>query len=140
MAATTIHEVMLGIETRLATISGLRVSEILPDQVNPPQALVGPPDIPEYRTTFRRGLFTVNPTVTILVSAAYDRTGQVNLTKYMDVSGPQSIPAAIEGDRTLGGKVAECYVASFQRLGMEDVNKIGYYGGVFTLFCRAKGN
>lgn len=139
MAAATIHDIMLGIETRLATISGLRVSEILPDQINPPQALVGPPEIPEYRTTFRRGLFTVSPIVTILVSASYDRTGQVNLTKYMDVTGPQSIPAAIEGDRTLGGLADECYVSSFQRLGMEEVNRIGYYGGAFTLFVRAKG-
>lgn len=136
----TIHDIILGIETRLDTISGLRVSEFIPDQINPPQAFPGPPNISEYYTTFRRGLFTINPIVTLLVSAAYDRTGQVNLTKYMDVSGAMSIPAAIEGDRTLGGTVDECYVASFERLGMEEVNRIGYYGGTFTLFVRAKGN
>lgn len=139
MAAPTIEQVMLGIETRLKTITGLRVAEYKPDQINPPQAIVGVPPIPEYRTTMGRGVFTVEPTVTVLVSAAYDRTGQLKLASYANVSGPSSIPAAIEADRKLGGVVDECWVLSFEPLGMEDVGIIGYYGGIFQLRAVAKG-
>lgn len=139
MAAPSIHDVMLGIEGQLATISGLRVSEYLPDQIMPPVAIVGVPPIPEYRTTFGRGRFTLEPTVTILVSARLDRVGQTELAGYADVSGSASIPAAIESDRTLGGVVEECWVLSFRPLGMEDVGRIGYYGGVFNLRTIAEG-
>lgn len=139
MAAPTLLQVMQGIETRLGTISGLQVSEILPDQVTPPIAIVGVPPIPEYRTTFGRGIWSVDPTVTILVSAALDKYGQQKLASYADVHGSTSIPAAIEADRTLGGIVDECYVSSFRPLGIEEAGRIGYYGGAFNLFVRAKG-
>lgn len=130
---------MLGIETRLATISGLRTSEITPDQINPPQAIVGVPDIPEYRLTFGRGRFQLAPTVTVLVSAALDRIGQLKLASYANATGASSIPAAIEGDRTLGGIVEECFVEDFRVLGFEEVGAIGYYGGVFQLRVVAPG-
>lgn len=139
MAAPTIEQVMLGIETRLKTISGLRVTEYAADQINPPHAIVGVPPIPEYRTTMGRGYFTIEPTVTVLVSAALDRAGQLKLASYANVTGASSIPAAIEADRTLGGVVDECWVLSFEPLGMEDVGLIGYYGGVFQLRTVAKG-
>lgn len=139
MAAPTIEQIMLGIETRLKTISGLRVTEYVPDQITPPAAIVGVPEIPEYRTTMGRGRFTLEPTVTVLVSAAYDRAGQLKLASYANVTGASSIPAAIEGDRTLGGVVEECWVLSFAPLGMEDVGLIGYYGGVFQLRTVAGG-
>lgn len=41
--APTIEQVMLGIEARLDTITGLRTSEYSADQINPPQAIVGVP-------------------------------------------------------------------------------------------------
>lgn len=130
---------MLGIEARLATIAGLRTSEITPDQISPPQAIVGVPDIPEYRITFGRGRFQIAPTVTILVSAALDRIGQLKLASYANATGASSIPAAIEGDRTLGGIVEECKVDDFRVLGLEEVGAIGYFGGVFSLTVVAPG-
>lgn len=130
---------MLGIESRLATITGLRVSEFVPDQVNPPQAIVGVPPIPEYRAAFARGIYRLEPTVTVLVSAALDRTGQLKLASYANATGASSIPAAIEADKTLGLAGVECLVKSFQPLGLEAVGALGYYGGVFTLTVQATG-
>lgn len=138
MAPSTL-QVMDGIEARLATIDGLRTAPITLDAINPPTAIVGVPEIPEYRTTFRRGRFELNPTVTILVSAAFDRIGQRRLATYADVTGATSIPAAIEADRTLGGVVEECWVLDFRALGLEEVGVIGYYGGVFNLRVVAPG-
>lgn len=137
--APTILQIMEGIETRLKTIAGLRVTEYIADQINPPQAIIGVPDIPEYRTTFGRGRFGLEPEVTVLVSAALDRVGQRALAEFANVTGAKSIPAAIEADRTLGGVVEECFVLSFRVLGFEEVGAIGYYGGVFQLKTVAKG-
>lgn len=131
--APTILQVVQGIETQLATIDGLRVTEYVPDQINPPQASVGPPAIPEYRSSFRRGIFAITPTVTIFTSAATDRAGQWALMDYMNPTGSKSIPAAIEADKTLGGLVDDCIVDNFTPLGLEQVGALGYYGGVFSL-------
>jgi hypothetical protein len=140
MAAPTILQVMQGIEDRLATITGLRVTSYVADQITPPQAVVGVPPIASYRATMQRGRFVLQPQVYILVSAVLDRVGQAALAGYANVSGATSIPAAIEGDRTLGGVVEDCVVDSFRPLGMEEVGLIGYYGGVFDLRVIALGS
>lgn len=133
-------EVMTGIETRLKTIPDLRVAAYEADQINPPQAIVGVPPIPEYRRSFSpTGLSQIEPTVTILVSAALDRVGQMKLASYADKTGDQSVFAAIEADPTLGGLSITCSVKSFLPLSQKGVGLIGYYGGVFTLACLATG-
>ncbi|TDE40501.1 hypothetical protein E1295_31880 [Nonomuraea mesophila] len=137
--APTIAAIMQGIETRLETIAGLRVSSYVADQINPPQAFVGVPEIPDYHATMRRARITVEPTVTVLVSAALDRVGQMKLAEFANPDGALSVVAAIEGDRKLGGVVDDCIVASFRPLGLEEVGLIGYYGGVFALRVAARG-
>lgn len=130
---------MLGIETRLKTIAGLRVTEFTPDQVTPPAAFVGVPPIPEYRSTFGRGIYTLTPTVTVLTSTALDRVGQLKLAGYANPTGSTSIAVAIEGDRTLGGLVDECWVTAFRPTGFETAGGLTYYGGVFDLTVKARG-
>lgn len=137
--APTIAQVMQAVETRLATITGLRVNDIKPDQINPPQAIVGVPPIPRYHQSMGMGKFQINLTVTVLVSASLDRIGQLALAGYANPTGAQSIRAAIEGDKTLGGVVDDCIVVSFDPLGLEEVGIVGYYGGVFTLQTIASG-
>jgi hypothetical protein len=139
VTATTIGGLLTAIEAALGAIDGLRVAGYVADQINPPQAIVGVPPIPAYRQTFGRGIFRMEPTVTVLVSAALDRVGQLALAEYADVTGGKSIPAAIEADMTLGGIVASCTVTSFRPLGLKDVGVIGFYGGVFSLLVTAKG-
>lgn len=139
MPAPSVLDVMRGVQTRLATISGLRVSAIAPDQITPPLAIVGVPPIENYHATMRRGRATYEPTVYILVSAALDRTGQEALAGYANPTGPTSIIAAIEGDRTLGGVAEDCIVRSFRPLGVEEVGQIGYYGGAFELMVITAG-
>ena len=139
MTATTIVGLMTGIEDALRTISGLRVAAYVADQINPPQAIVGVPPIPDYRTTFGRGIWRMEPTVTVLVSATLDRPGQLALASYADVTGDNSIPAALEADTTLNTAVCSCTVKSFRPLGLEQVGLLKYYGGVFTLAAIAKG-
>lgn len=137
--AATIEAIMLGIEARLATIEGLRVTEFTPDSVIPPAAFVGVPPIPEYRSTFGRGIYTLQPTVTVVTSTALDRVGQMKLAGYANPTGSTSIAVAIEGDRTLGGTVQECWVTAFRPTRLETVGGLQYYGGVFELTVKAGG-
>ena len=139
MAATTILQIMDGLETRLATIDGLRISEVSPGQVNPPQAIVGVPAIPEYRTTMGRGSYTVACTVIVLTSSTEDRVGQRMLAEFAAPTGARSIAAAIEGDRTLGGVASECWVSNFRSLGLDEVGVLRYFGGVWTVPVTAPG-
>jgi hypothetical protein len=139
MTAPSIPDIMSGIETRLATISGLFVSEIHPAQIVPPIAVVGVPAIPSYHLAMRAGSFEINPTVMVLVSATVDVAGQHQLAAYANPTGSSSVKTAIEGDRTLGGVVDDCLVESFRPLGLDEVNTIGYWGGVFTLAVYAQG-
>lgn len=137
--APTIEDIMLGLEARLETIPGLRTSEFTRDQVNPPFAIVGVPAIEAYHATMQRGKFTVTPTITVLTSAAYDRTGQLKLASYADPTGPSSVVVAIEGDKRLGGVVEDCHVVDFRPLGIQEAGLIGYYGGLFNVRCIASG-
>lgn len=137
MAAPTIEAIMQGIEARLATISGLRVNDIKPDQINPPAAVVGVPPV-DYLVTMRQGHFSIGPTVTVAVSAAFDRIGQLKLAGYANITGPTSIFAAIMGDTTLGGVAENCVVTDFNP-GTVRVSGVEYYGGVFTLKVVAVG-
>jgi hypothetical protein len=129
----TIVDILLGIETRLKTVPGLRVTEYAPGQINPPHAIVGVPPIDNYHQAMKGRDIDFAPTVTVLVSATLDRPGQLKLAGYASPTGDQSIPAAIEADRKLGGTVGDCRVVSYEPLGLEEVGAIGYYGGVFTL-------
>ena len=134
-------DILIAIEGRLATIPGLRLpgTGLIVDQVNPPAAQVGIPPVDSYRETMRRGKWLIQPTITVLVSASLDRTGQLALAEYANPTGARSILAAVEGDRTLGGVVDDCIVQSFRPLGLEEVGLIGYYGGEWTLLVAASG-
>ncbi|UJW32392.1 hypothetical protein L3Q67_00980 [Saccharothrix sp. AJ9571] len=139
MAAPTIEAVMDALEARLSTVPGLRTSTHSPGKINPPEAIVGAPDIDEYRLTFGRGRMTLLFQVTVLTSAAFDRPGQRKLAAFASVTGDQSIPLAIEADQTLGGMAETCYVASYRALGLEEVGAIGYFGGIFSVPVTVKG-
>lgn len=142
--APTIAAVMAGIETRLNTITGLRATDVTPDQVNvsgnASVAIVGVPDIPDYRIAMQAGSMRLSFQVTVLVSAAMDRVGQLRLAGFANPTGGTSVITAIEADKTLGGVVDQCWVTDFRPLGMEEVGVIGYYGGVFTVHVVADGN
>lgn len=105
----TLQQQADGLETRLATISGLRVFDHVPDSWATPCAFVIP-DTVEYWNAFAGGDATHNWTATVVVGRQSDRSSQRQLLEYMSYSGTKSIRAAIEGDRTLGGVVQSLLV------------------------------
>jgi hypothetical protein len=130
---------MDALETRLKTIPGLRASAHEADSISPPWAMVGLPEIDDYRLTMRRGFLGLQFRVIVLVSAAVDRTGQRALAEYASTTGEKSIPRVLEEDQNLGGVAQTCVVNSFRPLGADEVGAIGYYGGEFAVTVVVKG-
>lgn len=126
-------DVMAGIEDRLKTIEGLRTSATMPDQIMPPTAIVGVPPVTDYHSQLGRARMNLEPTVLVLTSKGWTRTGQELLTEFADPMGDRSIIAAVEGDRSLGGVCGDCTVHTFRPLTDVEFGEIGYCGGVFTL-------
>lgn len=146
MAEISLTAIMDGLEARLATISGLRVSDVVPDQINPPQAFVGVPPVTDYHGSMRMGLTRLEVPVWVMVSAALDRIGQRRLAEFASPSGTASIRAAVEapdpdGRKRLGGVsgVQDVMVRDFRPLGREEVGAIGYFGGLWTVLVEIDG-
>lgn len=138
--APTIAAIMAGIETRLATISGLRVNDVDPYNPTPPFAFVGMPDNIDYHATMGRGKAVLNFTITVGTSSVSDRSGQLALADYASFTGTKSIIGAIEGDRTLGGVVDDCVVTGFRKVdGFITLGQATYFGGIFSVMVAATG-
>ena len=100
-----------GLKTRLQTIAGLRVFDLVPDVVTPPSAIVGQLDF-TFDLNNARGLDQANCDIFVIVQRLSERAGQDKLDSYLSGSGIYSIKEAIEGDRTLGGAVNTLRVIS----------------------------
>lgn len=136
--AATIEEIMTGLETRLATITGLRTTDYAPDNPQVPAAF---PLVPAftYRETMGRGTYTLPFRIAVLVSGQLDRIGQHKLAGYVNQTGDASIRAALEADKTLGGIVNDLVVDSFDPTGLDEVGLAGYIGGIFNVRVIASG-
>lgn len=135
--AVTISEIRDGLATRLATITGLRQSPDLPDNPNPPIAVVGPNTV-GYDTSFQGGLTTYTFVITVIVARVSERQAQARLDAYASTSGNQSIKEAIEGDKTLGGKVADVRVTEMSNVGAVLLGEATYIAANFAVTVYAE--
>jgi hypothetical protein len=126
----TVSELRTALATAMGSISGLRTSAHVPDSPKPPIAVVMPDRI-EYDLNARRGADTFFFTITVLASRADDRAAQQNLDKFL--VGANSIKAAIEADRTLGGKANTCRVTSMQSYASVSVGEVLYLSAQFIV-------
>lgn len=87
------------LKTRLSAVTGLRAHDTLPDQVNPPAAIVTPaPGIFEETVTLD-GAQDLAFIVLVLVQKVVDRASQDALDTYLS-SGASDIRAAIDAGKT----------------------------------------
>lgn len=129
---TTLSELRTGIATNLATISGLRTASTVPDQPNPPIAVVIPRTI-SYDTTYRRGMDTYEFVIIVIVGRVSERTAQTTLDAYCNPSGASSIKAAIESDKTLGGKAFDLRVQEMRNYQSLAVGEVTYLAAEFVV-------
>lgn len=119
-----------GIAAQLTLVPNLRVSATFLDSPRPPVAMVLPDGI-DYDLNANRGADTFTFIVSLLVGRADDRAAQRNIDVY--VVGPNSVKAAIEQDRTLGGAANTCRVTQMRNYGQVSVGDLVYLGVEFEV-------
>ena len=111
MAVATLAQIRAGLQTRLATISGIQTYAYLPALPTVPCAFVGGPRNIAYHEAMQNGLGEWTMVVWVLVSAAVPSVeAQTDLDAYVSPTGSLSVRQAIEADPTLGGVVADTSV------------------------------
>ena len=104
-------DVRTALKTRLETITGMRVYDVIPEVPVAPCAIVGFLDM-NFDSTFARGMDEATVEIDVLVQRFASRSGQAKLDNLLAGTGSGSVKTAIEGDRTLGGKVQTLRVIS----------------------------
>lgn len=97
--------VRAGLAARLATISGLRSFDYVPDGLSVPAAVVEPLEI-IYDEAMAGGLDQYRAFVLVVVGRMSERSAADALDAYTASTGATSVKAAIEADRTLAGACA----------------------------------
>lgn len=128
----TIAEIRAGIATNLATISGLRTTETIPDNPQPPVAIITPSAI-EYDLSFQRGFDQYNFLVTLIVGRASERQAQRTLDLYCAGTGSSSVKTAIESNRTLSGLIQDLRVTAMRNYGSTVIGENTYLAAEFDL-------
>lgn len=128
----SISELRDGIAANLATISGLRVSATIPDNPNPPIAIVQLTRV-QYHQDFKRGMTEYNFSVQIVVGKVDERSAQTNLDAYCSSTGNSSIILAVESDRSLGGKAFDAIVTEISNYGSVTISDINYLAAEFNV-------
>lgn len=134
---SSLSDIRSGIATRLATITGLRNAATIPDQPNPPVAIVIPQRL-SYDTAFADGVHTYTFTVQVIVGRVAERISQNLLDGYVSPTGNASIKTAIEGDKTLGGKALDVRVTEMTAYQSLVVGEITYMGAEFEVSVLAQ--
>jgi len=120
----TIQNMRTGLANNLSTISGLRTSVDVPDQINVPMAVISLTSI-TYDQAFAGGMTEYNFTVTAFVGRASERTAQRKLDGYAftDANG---FKEAIESDRTLNGSAFDCRVTDMSNVSAVSLGEVEY--------------
>ena len=132
----SITAIRSGLATNLGTITGLRSGATIPDNVNPPYAIIAPSSV-DYHRAFNNALSTYNFTITLVVGRVSERTAQNNLDAYCSPTGSSSIRVAIESDKTLGGVAFDTIVTGMRNYGSVTIGENTYLAAEFDLTVQA---
>lgn len=126
----SVANLRVALASAMGTISGLRTSATIPDAPRPPIAVVMPDRI-AYDLNARRGADTYFFTVILIVGRADDRAAQNNIDAF--IVGDNSVKAAIEADRTLGGVANTCRVTEMTNYSSLPIGETLYLSAQFTV-------
>lgn len=129
---STLAQLREGLGDNLRTIEGLRVSEDLPEQVNPPMAVIALQSV-IYDQSFQKGLVLYNFQVALLAARASDRWAQIRLDEFTSTSGAKSVKEAIESDKQLGGVAFDTRVTEMGAIGTVQLDDNIYLAAEFVV-------
>jgi hypothetical protein len=127
----SLSDLRTGLAANLAKVSGLRTSATVPDQINPPIAVVAPASITYDIAFARTGGDEYEFVITVIVGRVDERSAQNRLDAYCSGTGASSIKAAVESDRTLGGKAFDCRVTDLRNYTQVTVGDAIYLAAEF---------
>jgi hypothetical protein len=129
-----------GIGENLRTLTGLRVSETIPDSFSPPIAVLSLQSVQyngAFNTPTKQGLTTYNFVVSVIVGKVAERVAQSRLDSYVS-TGASSVKKAIESDRTLDGAAFDCVVSEMTNIGAVLLSgDVSYLAADFTVVVYA---
>lgn len=128
----SITAIKTGLATNLATISGLRTSAEVPDNPNPPQAVIQLQSV-NYDGAFKQGLTTYNFLVSVIVGRVDERNAQKNLDAYASSSGSKSIKLAVQSDKSLSGTAFDVRVTDMTNIGTVLLSDATYLAADFVV-------
>jgi len=126
---TTLRE---RLAVNLATISGLRTSAEMPDNPNPPIAIIRPSTV-QYDQSFHRGLTKYEFIIIVIVGRVDERTAQRNLDAYCSSTGASSVKLAVESDKTLNGSAYDTRVSEMRNYTPIQLNESTYLAAEFAV-------
>jgi hypothetical protein len=128
----SIADIRDGIAENISTITGLRTTTTIPDNPQPPVAVIQPSSI-NYDRAFARGLDEYNFVVTVIVGRASERQAQRLLDLYCGGTGSSSVKTAIESNRTLSGLIQDLRVTTMRNYGTITLGEVIYLAVEFDL-------
>lgn len=130
-----VEAVMEELAEQLGTIVGLRVHGQPPDDITPPAAVVGYPEV-DFDQTYCRGMDRWNVPVWVVVGRDDVKAARRLLSPYVSGSGDKSIKATIDG-----GTYVECDVATVQsgRITIVTIGGAEYLAAEFTVDIAGSG-
>jgi hypothetical protein len=131
----SITDIRDGIAANLATITGLRTSAELPDQPNPPIAVVQLNNV-TYDQAFQNGLVLYNFTITVIVGKVAERLAQQRLNAYAS-TGAGGVKAALQSDKTLGGYAFDVKLQEMTNIGAITLGEQQYLAAEFAAIVYA---
>mgnify|MGYP003128797397 CR=1 FL=1 len=127
----SLADIREGMATNLATISGIRVYEEVPDSPALPCAVIEI-DRVNYNLASQRGLTEYTFTIHAIVVRTTERRAQRKLDLFID-DGARSIKTALESDSTLGGAAFDLRVSELQDIGPTTIGDITYMAAKFAV-------
>ena len=127
----SIAAIRAGLGDNLATISGLRVAETIPDNPSPPIAILSLSNV-AYDGAFHGGLVHYNFVVSVIVGRVSERTAQARLDTVIS-TGTGSVKRAVESDKSLGGAAYDVRVSEMSSVGAVQLNDATYLAADFSI-------
>lgn len=135
---------MVGSATQLQTalrlavgnVSGLRVADHLPEQIQPPMAVILLQGV-QYHRAMGAGLSEWTFTVSCIAGRMGERSSQLQLDGWLSWSGNTSVRAAVESDLTLGGACSSLVVSDSIAVKPLTIGDASYLTVEFTVTVHA---
>jgi len=128
--------IQMGLQTALGIVPGLRVADHLPEQINPPIAVIQIQSV-TYHRAMGGGLSEWEFVVSVVAGRMGDRSAQRTLDDWMSFDGASSIRAAIESDTTLGGVCSTLKVADMLNVRPVSLGDAAYLSCEFNVLVHA---